>query len=189
MKCAKVKESPRLEGRRRVLKMGALLAAASCSPQVLAVEGTEKRTLAFVNLHTGESLETTYWLQGKYRSEPLHAISHILRDHRADALRPMDLDLLDLLYRIKLRLRTDEPFEVFSGYRTPATNSLLRQRRSGVATRSLHMLGQAVDVGLPGRTLGELQQTALALQAGGVGYYPATGFVHLDVGPVRHWRG
>jgi uncharacterized protein YcbK (DUF882 family) len=178
-----------LAGRRQVLKAAALLAAVSCSPQALAAVGTEKRSLAFEHLHTGEQLDTVYWLKGKYLPESLHAISHILRDHRADAVRPIDLDLLDLLYQIKYELRIDGPFQVISAYRTPATNAWLRQRRRGVASHSFHMFGKAVDLRLPNRNLRELRQTALRLQAGGVGYYPARGFVHLDVGPVRNWRG
>ena len=180
--------SPRRVRRRQVLKMAAALAAAACSPRALAAP-TEKRALAFAHLRTGETLETVYWLRGRYRPESLHAIDHILRDHRADALHPIDLDLLDLLYRIKHQLRVDEPFQVISGYRTPATNSWLRQRRSGVAIHSFHMLGKAVDLRLANRGLRELRQTALRLRAGGVGYYPARGFLHLDVGPVRTWRG
>ena len=188
MKCGHTDASPRLAGRRQVLKMATLLAAASCSTPALAALGTQQRSLAFVHLRTGERLETVYWLKGKYRSESLHAINHILRDHRADAARPIDLDLLDLLYQIKHELRVDEPFQIISAYRTPATNAWLRQRRSGVAIHSFHMFGKAVDLRLAARSLRELRQTALKLQSGGVGYYPARGFVHLDVGPVRNWR-
>lgn len=189
MKLGHTHASLRVAGRRRVLKMATLLAAASCSAPALAAMDTERRSLAFVHLHTGESLDTVYWRKGKYRRESLDAISQILRDHRADAARPMDLDLLDLLHQIKRELRVDEPFQVISGYRTPATNGWLRQRRNGVASRSFHMFGKAVDLRLANRSLRELHQTALKLQAGGVGYYPARGFVHLDVGPVRQWRG
>nr|MBS0019272.1 DUF882 domain-containing protein [Gammaproteobacteria bacterium] len=189
MKYGPTGASRSLVGRRQVLKMVTLLAAAACSARTLAAVGTQKRSLAFVHLHTGERLETVYWLKGKYRSDSLHAINHIFRDHRADAARPIDLDLLDLLYQIKYELRVDEPFQVISAYRTPATNAWLRQRRNGVASRSFHMLGKAVDLRLSERSLRDLRQAALTLQAGGVGYYPARGFVHLDVGPVRNWRG
>lgn len=189
MKFGHTDATQRCAGRRQVLKMATVLATGSCSARALAVVGTEQRSLALVNLRTGESLESVYWSAGKYRSESLHAINHILRDHRADAVRPMDLELLDLLHQIKRRLGVDEPFEVISGYRTPATNAWLRQRRSGVASRSFHMFGKAVDLRFPSRSLRELRQMALSLAAGGVGYYPARGFVHLDVGPVRTWRG
>lgn len=181
--------SRRLMGRRQVLKMATLLTAVSCAPRVLAAVGSEKRSLAFVHLHTGEELDTVYWSKGKYRSKALHAISHILRDHRAHAARPMDLDLLDLLYQLRCELRVDEPFQVISGYRTPATNAWLRQRRRGVASHSFHMFGKAVDLRFPNCSLRDLHEAALSLQAGGVGYYPSRGFVHLDVGPVRTWRG
>lgn len=175
-------------GRRRVLKMGALWATAWFAPHALAGPRKE-RSLGFLNLHTKEVLETVYWSGGEYRATAIEAINHILRDHRADVACSMDLGLLDLLYALKRKLGAEDPFQVISGYRTPETNAWLRKKRGGVAKHSLHVLGKAVDLMLPSHSLRQLHRAAQSLQAGGVGYYPGSGFVHLDVGRVRHWRG
>lgn len=175
--------------RRKVLRIGAWLATVCFAPRALAgTRGSIERSLALVNSHTGESLETVYWTQGNYQPEALQAINHILRDHREDSACTMDLKLLDLLYAMRRKLDTEAPFHIVSGYRTPKTNSWLRQRRRGVARRSLHMLGQAVDLYLPGHMLSHLHRSAVSLKAGGVGYYPNSGFVHVDVGRVRYWQ-
>jgi uncharacterized protein YcbK (DUF882 family) len=175
--------------RRKVLRMGAWLATVCFAPRALAgARGPAERSLALVNSHTGETLETVYWTQGTYQSAALDAINHILRDHREDSACTMDLKLIDLLYAMKRKLGTESPFCIVSGYRTPKTNSWLRQRRHGVARRSLHMLGQAVDLYLPGHALRHLHRSAVSLKAGGVGYYPDSGFIHIDVGRVRYWQ-
>ncbi|OGU43084.1 MAG: Twin-arginine translocation pathway signal, partial [Hydrogenophilales bacterium RIFOXYA1_FULL_63_33] len=121
--------------------------------------------------------------------DALAEINHVLRDYRNDQVAAIDTRLLDLLDRVKARLGTSQPFQVISGYRSPATNHLLAERSSGVAKHSLHMEGKAIDIRIPGVALADLRKTGLALQAGGVGYYPASDFVHLDVGRVRTWGG
>lgn len=145
------------------------------------------RTLALYNTHTHESLITTFWRDGRYIPRALASIDNILRDHRTDQVRTIDTRLLDLLAKLTARLDARDPIQIVSGYRAPATNAALRRRGRGVAKNSLHTAGKAVDIKLPGITLATLHQEALELRAGGVGYYPRSGFVHLDVGDIRSW--
>ena len=111
----------------------------------------------------------------------------MLRDHRSDELTAMDPSLLDLLYNLQQKTQGHGPFHVISGYRSPSTNNKLRKNSKGVAKKSLHMQGRAIDIRLPGSELKTLQHAALSLQAGGVGYYPKSNFIHLDTGRVRFW--
>jgi len=144
-------------------------------------------TLAFYNTHTGEHLRVAYRNGNRYDRQALKAIDHVLRDHRTGETRPIDTDLLDLLHTLHRKLGAREPFHVISGYRSPRTNEMLRARGRGVARRSMHLVGKAVDIRIPGCPLTLLRDAALAEQAGGVGTYPGPGFVHVDVGPVRRW--
>ncbi len=146
-----------------------------------------RRSLEFYALHTGESLTTTYWEDGRYIPEELDRVNYILRDFRVNEIKPIDPALLDLLTRIQHRLSTNEAFQVISGYRSPVTNAMLHANSEGVAVHSLHLEGKAIDISVPGRSLAQLRGAALAQQAGGVGYYPKTGFVHVDTGRVRFW--
>ena len=146
-----------------------------------------KRALNFANLHTGEKLSIDYWVEGRYLPDALQSVNHVLRDWRNNEVHAIDPKLLDLLHVINAKLETPEPFEVISGYRSPATNAMLHSESSGVAAKSLHMQGMAIDIRVPGRDLAYLHQTAMGLRSGGVGYYPASDFVHVDVGRVRYW--
>jgi uncharacterized protein YcbK (DUF882 family) len=143
--------------------------------------------LAFKNLHTGESLTTAYRVDGQHLPEASRRIDWLLRDHRTGEVAPISVQLLDALYDLRDRLGTEAPFEVISGYRSPKTNAVLANAGSGVARRSLHMRGMAIDIRVPGRSLRRLRTAAVALKAGGVGFYPKSGFIHLDVGRVRYW--
>lgn len=181
-----------LLSRRHLLTAGlaAAAGAALCAPGVAlaAVPRTvAPRTLAFENLHTGERLRATYWKGGTYDGGALADINHVLRDHRTGEVAPIDPALLDLLHRLHGVMGGAAPFQVISGYRSPKTNAALAAHSSGVARKSFHMLGMAIDVRLPGRSLRSLRDAALRLKEGGVGYYPKSDFVHLDVGPVRRW--
>jgi uncharacterized protein YcbK (DUF882 family) len=153
----------------------------------LLIPKRKERALAFYNLHTGESLKAVYWAEGYYVPDVLNEVNYLLRDFRAGEIKPISTRLLDLLYGLNHRLESDVPFHVISGYRTPKTNAILRKRSKGVAKKSLHMEGKAVDIRLPGCELKALRRAAMQLQMGGVGYYPRSCFVHVDVGAVRYW--
>jgi len=171
---------------RRSLGAAAGLCVAAPAPAAFITSGDD-RVLSFLNLHTNERLECCYWSGGRYDASALDDIAQVLRDHRADEATAMSRELLDLLVDLQRRLDTAGPYHVISGYRSPSTNARLRARGSGVAKKSFHMFGMAIDVRLPDVALAELRRTALAMKAGGVGYYPKSGFVHLDVGRPRFW--
>ena len=147
----------------------------------------EIRRLAFHNLHTGEAIDAVYWEKDSYVPDALSEVNHVLRDFRNGQVHAIDPRLLDLLHSLSSKLETRSPFHVISGYRSPQTNALLRERSSGVAHSSLHMKGLAIDIRLADVDLSRLHQAALSLKGGGVGYYPESDFVHVDVGPVRRW--
>lgn len=182
--------------RRRFLGIGAAAAAVAFVPQrahaatPAAATAKPERVLSFFNTHTGERLKTAYSSGGEYHPEALEAVNHILRDFRANEIKPIDPRLLDLLHELGGTLETDQPFHVISGYRSPKTNAQLRERggaATGVASHSLHMVGQAIDIRLPGVNLDNLRGAARSLKIGGVGFYPDLNFVHVDVGRVRYW--
>lgn len=181
-------DDPAARGRRRFLKLGALATCGAVAPAGIArgVPAAERR-LAFYQTHTGESLELVYWAQGAYLPESLANIDRILRDHRTGEISPIRPGLLDLLAHLRAGLDSREPFHVISGFRSAATNGMLHARSRGVASRSLHMDGLAIDIRLPGRDLVMLRDCAKSLRAGGVGFYPGSDFVHVDVGRVRYW--
>lgn len=177
-------------GRRRILGLAAMAAASfAMAPAIAQVQPRGERVLTFENLHTGEKLKTTYWANGTYIKDNLADINHILRDFRTNDVMPIDPKLLNLLYALKLKVNSNKPFGIISGYRSPATNTMLNANSSGVASRSLHLEGKAIDISVPGQNLVGLHQAALALRGGGVGYYPGSGFIHMDTGRVRFWNG
>ncbi|HEY9279598.1 MAG TPA: YcbK family protein [Eoetvoesiella sp.] len=146
------------------------------------------RQLAFDHTHTGEKISLIYSLGSTYVVQALSRLNHFLRDHYTGDVGVIDPQLFDVLHRIRLELDTRQSFHVISGYRCPATNNRLRAKGGGgVAKRSLHMDGKAIDVRLPGVPLAELRDAALSLHAGGVGFYPRDQFVHVDTGRVRSW--
>lgn len=145
------------------------------------------RALSFHNLHTDEKLSVCYWKDGIYSRPAAEKINHILRDHYSGDTHPMDLRLMDLLYDLQHRVHNDRPVEIISGYRSPKTNARLASYSDGVAKNSYHTKGMAMDIRLSGTSLRRVQLTALLMRRGGVGYYPDSEFVHVDVGPLRHW--
>ena len=174
--------------RRRFLKLSTGIAAGLLIAPVHAGQGRlRRRALSLNNLHTGEKLTRTYWEDGEYLSEPLSDIDYLLRDYRTDDIHPIDPQLLDVLHQLQHEVGSRKAFEIISGYRSPKTNAMLRGNSGGVAKKSLHMQGKAIDIRLPGQDLGRLRQAALSLKAGGVGYYPKSNFLHIDTGGVRHW--
>jgi uncharacterized protein YcbK (DUF882 family) len=174
--------------RRDFLKYSAAASALVLAPAALArpVESGERK-LKFYNLHTGEHLNATYWVDGIYVPDEVAAINTILRDHRTGDVTKMDPRLFDLLYTLQHKVESRGTFSVISGYRSPASNAKLSSMSDGVAKRSLHMRGKAIDIRLPGVELKHLRQAALNMRAGGVGYYPRSNFIHVDTGRPRFW--
>jgi len=150
---------------------------------------TTERSLSLYNPHTKESFNEVYWRKGKYVPDALKGINYLMRDFRAHDTKRIDTHLLDLLSAISIKLKPEKPFHVISGYRSPETNAKLRKRGKGAAKNSYHIQGKAVDIRLPGYRTSVLRQTAYKLKAGGIGYYPHQKFVHIDVGPIRYWKG
>ena len=185
------KSLPGTISRRRFVRTALMAAVPMMVPGVamaaLRLPGTKPRSLSFYNLHTGESLKRTYFEDGDYVPEALHEINYVLRDFRTGQVKTIDPRLLDLLVGIHRNLETSKPFDVISGYRSPATNAMLHARSEGVAVHSLHIQGKAIDIRVPGRALVALRRTAMSLRGGGVGYYPRSDFVHVDTGRVRYW--
>jgi uncharacterized protein YcbK (DUF882 family) len=176
--------------RRSVLaKVGTTLLVTSMKPAFASDIESGGRFLKLHNIHTGERLSVDYWSNGAYLPDALAAINRILRDFRTGDIQPIEPHLLDTMVRLHGKLETSTPFEVISGYRSPATNAALhaKSEESGVAVKSLHMQGMAVDIRVPGRPLMLLRNAAVSERAGGVGYYPQSDFVHVDVGRVRRW--
>jgi len=175
-------------GRRAALYLGlSALAFAGARPALAVISRGRPRALSLHNLHTEESVRATYWSDGAWQPDGLRQINYLLRDFRTGDVVEIDPGLLDLMNRLATLVGTDQPFEIISGYRSPLTNEQLALHSSGVAKKSLHMEGKAVDLRLPGMELSSLRQAALSLQGGGVGYYPKSGFIHIDTGRVRFW--
>jgi len=171
-----------------MLRLGMLAATLPWTRGLAAEEvAAEPRELAFRNLHTGEEIDVVYRVDGQLDARALREIDWVLRDFRTGEAHPMDPRLLDLLWRLRAALDTTAPYEVISGYRTPATNAMLARESRGVSRVSLHMKAMAIDVRIPDRPLLALRDAALGLRLGGVGYYPTPDFVHVDVGRVRWW--
>jgi len=161
--------------------------SAAAKPVIGAPSILYFRRLALYNVNTGESYNSVFWANDYYIPQGLKSLDWALRDFHTNTTHRIDPRLLDLLFALQEKLETDEPFLLTSGYRTPETNA--RLVAEGAAVNSLHMQGQAADISLRGRSLGQLHRAALALRGGGVGYYPAHSFVHVDVGPIRTWGG
>jgi uncharacterized protein YcbK (DUF882 family) len=177
--------------RREFLKLSAGAIAVTFLPlQTLAAtlsKTDSQRRLSFYNTHTRESIDVCYFEQGEYCRGALDQVDYILRDHRAHEVHPIDVHLLDQLYAVKSQVRPKAPFHVISGYRSPATNGMLRKKTKGVARTSYHIKGRAIDIRLPGCRTDRLRDLCIAMKSGGVGYYAKSNFVHLDTGPVRCW--
>jgi len=179
--------------RRRKLLAGMALAPLGLARPALAGTPTAadtahpaERFLAFHNLHTGERLHVTYFADGAYVPASLARVDWLLRDFRAGEVHAIDPRLLDTLHALAAACGC-ETFEIISGYRSPKTNAMLRKASGGVAKRSLHMDGRAIDVRVTGLGTARLRDAAIALRRGGVGYYPGSDFVHLDTGRFRTW--
>jgi len=174
--------------RRRFLELGVAGALCAAPLPVWAGNGPAgERRLSFLNLHTGERLKAAYWADGAYVTDALQDINYLLRDFRTDEVLPIDPRLLDYLFAVRSRLGVRQPFEVISGYRSPQTNAMLVRRSSGVAKKSLHTKGMAIDIRLSTHDVPTIARAALDLRRGGVGLYSKSNFVHLDIGRFRRW--
>jgi len=149
--------------------------------------GLPERRLRLRNVHTGDNFDGVYWRGGKYQAAAIKRLSWVLRDFRAGKVKPFDPHLFDVLEALAHHMGSTEPFEVISGYRTRATNEAKRRYDGDVARNSYHVRAQAIDVSLPGRSVSGIHHVAVKMAVGGVGFYPGSGFVHLDTGPVRTW--
>ena len=166
------------------LGAGALVAGPS-----LATPFNDARRLSMANLHTGETFDAAYWEAGAYVPDALAGVNHLLRDFRTGDIHPMEPGLLDLIVAIADWVGAPPKFEIISGFRSAATNAMLHAESPQVAAHSLHMDGKAIDLRLQGVPLTAVRDAALSLAVGGVGYYPVSSFLHIDVGPSRHWFG
>jgi uncharacterized protein YcbK (DUF882 family) len=161
-----------------------LAAQAAPAPKVTP---SRKRRLALRHLHTGETVDIVYSTANRYDPAALGKLNRFLRDHRDGSVHEIDPVVLDFLYDLSRRLQVTGPIDIVCGYRSQRSNALLRARSSGVAKRSLHLEGKALDIRVPGRSVKSVARAALALNRGGVGRYSKSNFVHIDSGRVRTW--
>lgn len=162
---------------------------APAAPAILTRAAADARRIVLHNLHTGDRFDEVYFAQGSYVPDAMAEAQRVLRDWRNGEEHFMDPKLFDVLHGVAGKLETNRPFQIISGYRSPATNAMLHARSSGVASRSQHMLGKASDIRVDGVDLNNVHKAALSLKAGGVGLYPVSNFVHVDVARVRTWTG
>ncbi len=172
---------------RRIFTLG-LLALPFTSPvNALTISNTGQRRLSFHHTHTGNRLSIVYHNGQSTIQRSIEKINQFLSDFRTGEVHDIDPRLLDALYLLQRKSATENPFEVISAYRSAKTNALLRNKSKGVAKRSLHMQGKAIDIRLPGVKTSSLRNMAMAMQLGGVGYYRRSDFIHIDTGRVRYW--
>jgi uncharacterized protein YcbK (DUF882 family) len=173
----------------RCLGLAALIVLFGNRGLETAVANGDTRTLSLHHLHTDENITITYKRDGRYDEDALKKLDHFLRDWRKEEEVHMDPHLFDVIWEVSREVSGEKGIQVVCGYRSPATNAMLRRRSGGVAEFSQHTLGKAMDFYISGVSLEEIREAGLRLQRGGVGYYPTSGspFVHLDVGSVRHW--
>jgi uncharacterized protein YcbK (DUF882 family) len=164
-----------------------LVARAGAERNLRPVSGGPYK-LHFFHTHTGETLNIVYRNDEGYDHESLARLNRYLRDHRTGEIHEYDPRVFDLLYDLTTALGNPNlEIDVVCGYRTPGSNEFLRTHGHGVARHSLHMRAMAIDIRVPGVPIAQLRDAALALHRGGVGYYVASDFVHVDVGRVRRW--
>jgi uncharacterized protein YcbK (DUF882 family) len=175
--------TPGTFSRRAIL--GGLLAA----PFIIrpAEAASLARGLTMKHLHTQETISATYWRNGKYDLGAWKELNQFLRDWRTDGVVAIDLRTLDTIHRICEKMGAPKSVEIICGYRSPKTNAMLRSKSSGVAKKSYHVIGKAVDFRLPNQGLRATHRAAVSLKTGGIGLYSRSRFIHVDSGPVRSW--
>lgn len=173
--------------RRRFIRTIAAAAPALALPGLSFARAAEPRRLRLFHTHTAEKLDVVYHENGAYLPDALGELNHLLRDFRSNDVVAIDPQLLDFLHAAQQRVGSKGTYEIISAYRSPATNEMLRRRGAGVAKRSMHLEGKAIDVRLTDARTRDLRQASIELSRGGVGYYERSNFVHLDTGRVRRW--
>lgn len=179
----------RISRRRMLVATGAWAGAAICPRAWSIAAGPHSRGVALRNVHTAERLDIEYFRDNAYLSDALAAIDTVLRDFRNGQKHAVDPKLLDYLVDVAAQVGAPAVYSVISGYRSPDSDERLRARSTGVSQHSLHIQGRAIDVRLSGVNCADLAAHALKLKRGGVGYYRASNFVHLDTGSFRSWLG
>ena len=168
----------------------ALIAAPTYSNAFGVLKGAgDIRRIKMYSGRTGETINSIYWIEGEYIPEVLKEINYFMRDWRSDEKTKIDPRNVDIMAAAHRLMDVNEPYMMLSGYRSPSTNAMLRSRSRGVAKNSLHMRGQAADLRLESRSVGQMAKAAAACASGGVGRYSRSNFVHMDCGPVRVWGG
>jgi uncharacterized protein YcbK (DUF882 family) len=173
--------------RRRFIQALAVAAPALALPGLAFGKSAGPRRLRLYHTHTAEKLDVVYHENGAYLPDALGELNRLFRDHRSNDVTEMDRDLIDLLHAAQQRLGSTGTYEIISAYRSPATNEMLRRKGAGVAKRSMHLEGKAIDVRLTDARTRDLRQVGIELARGGVGYYERSNFVHFDTGRVRRW--
>ncbi|MFQ6547870.1 YcbK family protein [Aestuariibius sp. 2305UL40-4] len=184
------------EGQVRLTRRGLLAAfgatAITAAPTYSQAAGFlrgagDVRRIRMYSGRTGEHINMIYWIEGDYIADAVHEVNHFMRDWRTNTTIQIDLRTVDIMAAAHNLMDASEPYMLLSGYRSPQTNAMLRSRSSGVAKNSLHMKGQAADLRLDSRSVGQMARAAAACRGGGVGKYSGSNFVHMDCGPVRTW--
>lgn len=183
-------------GPRQLSRRGLLIGAGAASAALMTAQAAwaamprqAVRSLAFESAGTGEKLKITYYENGRYIDDALHALDKLMRDPVDNSVVEMDPRLYDLLFDLQRLMDVGRPYVLISGYRSPETNGKLAAKSRAVARNSFHLRGWAADVRLPGRDLRQLAQGAISLKRGGVGMYSRkSNFIHVDTGPVRRWN-
>lgn len=166
----------------------ALVAAPTYSNAAGFLRGAgDIRRIQMQSGRTGERIDMIYWIEGEYLADAVKEVNYFMRDWRTNDVKSMDLRTIDLMCAAHNLMDCSEPYMLISGYRSPKTNAMLRARSSGVAKNSRHLRGQAADLRLSSRSVGQMAKAASACRAGGVGRYSSSNFVHMDCGPVRTW--
>ncbi len=173
--------------RRNVIKSGIVALATALTPLSVAATAKDERQLKFYHTHTRQHLDVTYKRDGQFVPEALDEVNAFLGDFRRGDVEAMDPALLDILYELRQTLGSSGTYEIISAYRSPRTNEMLRSNSSGVARKSQHLLGKAIDVRLTDMPIERLRDEAIRMQRGGVGFYKKSNFVHIDTGRVRRW--
>ncbi len=151
--------------------------------------GGDIRRIKMHNARTGESMDSIYWVDGDYVGDALAEVTFFFRDWRSNDVKQIDNRTVDIIAATHRLVESREPFLLLSGYRSPATNAMLRSRSGGVARNSLHLQGQAADIRLSSRSVNQVARAAASCSAGGVGRYSGSNFTHVDCGSVRSWGG